>query len=618
VAGAVEPCHESVIEAFGEVAEVITAGAELDEILHLIAAKLCELTDIGRCSIHLRKDESELFLGRVGHADRDIDAEVRRMRAGTPADGLTREILATRRPVLLTNAAADARAIRSTMRYWNVRSLLGVPMVLGEEVIGLIFLDNMDEPHPYSPAHQQIAATFANLAATAVTQVKLTGKLRASLATVTHQNQLLKRAAAMEHRLTELLLRGSGVRKIAEAVTALTRRPCVVYDSGFNPLERVASETDQPCVLDARAFTVPVIAEALAALPGSPARVLPPVPGAGFAHRMLFVPVRARGKIWGYLALVERGGRLGPLDEMLARRAAANIALEVGASRRDAEVEWQARESLASALIRGEIDRASLDMRADLLGVHLRERRIVVLVGARTGEQTCPQAHVLADAIAGGSEGEEAAPDVLATGVAGGAAVILTLPLSARGRAGVEWARRRVREALARAAPEGALLAALSARCEDAEDLPRGYAEAEQILRCLTEHVTGPGHQVLAADDLGAGGRVFLASTSGPQAWRFVEGTLGEVIDTARHPDLLDTVAALFDCSHGIRRAATRLGVHENTIRYRMSRVTEITGLRLCDDINAQLSVQLCLLILRLSGRLAPLGARVAEPAPSR
>ncbi|HEX4109846.1 MAG TPA: GAF domain-containing protein [Solirubrobacteraceae bacterium] len=603
----VAPRHESVIAAFSEVAEVLAEGVELDGILHLIVEKLCALAGVRRCSIHLRDDRSGLFHGRVGHADRDIDADVQRMVAGTPADGITRELIKTRRPVLLTNALADPRAIRSTMRYWKVRSLLAVPMVLRDEVIGLIFLDNMEEPHDYSPAQQQLAATFANLAATAVAQVKLTSELRESLATVTRQNALLKRAAAMEERLTELLLRGSGVRKIAEAITALTRRPSVVYDADFRALEQVPGETGAPCVLDERARAVPAIAHTLAALRDGRPRIVHPVAGSGLAHRVLIAPVRVQGRVWGHLSLVERGARLGPLDEKLARRAAATIALEVGATHREAEVDWQARESLAGALIRGEEDAGALRRRADLLGVRLEAPRLLVLV---RGPQSTPS---LARALAAALDEETPPQGVLATGVAGGAALIVPLPPGAG--AGVEWARRRVAEALHAAAPHGALLAALSSRCTRAEELVRAHAEAEQVLRCLEEHVRAPGHQLLAAEDLGAGGRAFLATTSGPQARRFVQSTLGEVLE---HEDLLHTLAAFFENAQAVRRTAACLGVHENTVRYRLSRVRDLTGLAVCEDPNAQLSAQLCLLTLRLQDGgvwTSPNGARAPAPA---
>ncbi|MGH3657886.1 MAG: helix-turn-helix domain-containing protein, partial [Micromonosporaceae bacterium] len=40
----------------------------------------------------------------------------------------------------------------------------------------------------------------------------------------------------------------------------------------------------------------------------------------------------------------------------------------------------------------------------------------------------------------------------------------------------------------------------------------------------------------------------------------------------------LDTVRVFFDQGRSVRNSAKHLGVHPNTIRYRLRRVTELTG----------------------------------------
>jgi hypothetical protein len=49
---------------------------------------------------------------------------------------------------------------------------------------------------------------------------------------------------------------------------------------------------------------------------------------------------------------------------------------------------------------------------------------------------------------------------------------------------------------------------------------------------------------------------------------------------------------------------AERLGVHENTIRYRLSRVEQLTGLAVTHDPDAQLQAHMALLVLELQGRV--------------
>jgi hypothetical protein len=52
-----------------------------------------------------------------------------------------------------------------------------------------------------------------------------------------------------------------------------------------------------------------------------------------------------------------------------------------------------------------------------------------------------------------------------------------------------------------------------------------------------------------------------------------------------------------------MRKAAERLRVHENTIRYRMSRIEQLMGVPMIADTNAQVSAHLAFVVLRLQGR---------------
>jgi hypothetical protein len=66
--------------------------------------------------------------------------------------------------------------------------------------------------------------------------------------------------------------------------------------------------------------------------------------------------------------------------------------------------------------------------------------------------------------------------------------------------------------------------------------------------------------------------------------------------------DLLETLYVFFDCSRSVRRSARVLALHENTIRYRLARIEDLTGLAVSSSSDDQLSVQIALLILRICG----------------
>ena len=223
--------YRAAVRAFGTVAEALGKVEDLDALLHLIAQQASKLAGARRCSVYLRDRESDLFLGQVGHPENVEDAEIKRLVAGVPADRFTQEIVESRRPVVVSNALDDPRTIRSTMRAWNVRSILGVPMVLRGQVIGIVFLDNDGESRAFSQADCEVASTFADLAAVAISQVRMTAELRSSVELAATQNRLLRRASATDERLSRLVLEGGDLSEIAVAVAELTRKPTSIHDA---------------------------------------------------------------------------------------------------------------------------------------------------------------------------------------------------------------------------------------------------------------------------------------------------------------------------------------------------------------------------------------------------
>jgi sugar diacid utilization regulator len=599
--------YRAALVAFASVAQALSDVDDLDRLLHLIAMRISELAGVQRCSVFLREEETALFRGQVVHPGDVGDERIKRLVAGVPADGFTREIVQSKRPVVISNALADPRPVRSTIREFHIRSMLGVPMVLRGEVIGIVFLDTEDERQTFSPSACEIASTFADLAAMAISQARMTAELRASVATIAHSNQLLRQAAAIDDRLTSLVLDGGDLQEIATAVAELTGKPTAIHDAQHRRLAAAAPPgSDQdvlPRLLDPEHCAHPSVAEALEPLKGTRGGVIGPLPASGLPQRFLVAPVTMRDEECGRLVILEYGSRFRALDLHVARRAATNVALELAAERRAAAAEWDARASLAADLIRGTRDDASLERRAHYLGVDLTAPRVLCLVTCdASAEQGVPPAEEISSALARCADGA----GTLAAGVAEGVVALLDLDLDQSTLDATAAARGAVERALdALGALGGSVLsAAISTRCAQATDYVRAYAEARQVMSCLRSLARSPGAHVLTADDLGPG-RLLLGSSNRADARRFSQDALGALLaDDEGARDLLRTLQVFFDAGRSVRRSALALGVHENTIRYRLARIEDATALAVATSSDDQLSAQLALLVLRLDGAL--------------
>ena len=602
--------------AFSRVAAAAGGAPDMDQLLHIVAKEMSSLVGVGRCSIHLRDEAAGVYRGRVGHAGGAcLDQDIKRSLAGVPADGMTRELLDTRRAVIVGNARNDPRTVKSTVRFWKIRSIMAVPMIHGDDVVGVTFLDDVDKSHAFTEADGEIATVFATLATAAVMQSLMQIELRSQVDTAQRQLKTLRRAAAVDERLADLVLDGGSLRDLLRALAELLGKPCAVFDADGERLATGlppgAADGIVPRLLAAELANRPDVREALAAHDGSRAFVVGPLPGAGVLHRHVVAPVILGSEVWGHLVVMEHKRRFTGGDMVTLRRAATLIALQVSTERRAVEADWEAGSSLVSELLTGSGDADVVQQRADRIGVRIDVPRVVMLIGSRCGgDDDVPCFRAVADAF------RRAAPELAVHVGAGPDAVsaLVEVPEDGDRAAFVEACRAVLGDVLRELDPSGELVAGISAVHRDREGYRAGYREARQVVDCIRRYAPPGGPAIFTADELGAG-RLFLSTSDSDLVTGFAEETFGGLVGDPSKADLLVTLCSFFDNMASIRRSAACLDLHENTIRYRLSRIEDLTGLAVTHDPDAQLRARLLLLVLLLQGRLpdAPGGPEHAQ-----
>ncbi len=584
-----------VVRAFAEVAEAITKDVQLDELLHLVARKVCDLLAIRRCSVYLQHGRSGLYRGRVGETGADDDEAIKRLTAGGAADYFTQEIVRTGRPVLIRDARSDPRTHRSIMPAWGMRTVLGVPMSVHDDVIGILYLDNADDPYTFTDRDQRVAGTFANLAALAITQAQGAAELRESLRTIARQNTSLRKAAAMEERFTTSALDGGGVAGIIGSVARTTGKPCALYDDAGRRLAVArpdGASAPVPKLLETPFRQLPTVIEALESLQPQRPLVVGPMPGVGLTHRYLVTPVTARDELWGYLVLMEYGARLSAIDTLAVRRAGTIVALEMSMTRRSAAARADAHAAFVRDLV-GAGDPAVLRRSAAATGVDLDRGFRIAAVGRDRAWSHGEVEAVVHDA---------ALAQPVVVGVVDGQVVLVLETGESSGVAGADRVSAAVERVGRALDPDGVARIGLSGICSGYEDGAAGLAEARLALECLDRSQALADRRVLRADELGVG-RLLLSVAGEATAARFARQTLGPVLDAGpkRAAAMLESLEAFLLANLSVREAAATLEVHENTIRYRLSRVTDLTGLDVLANVEHQLTAQVALMVLRFA-----------------
>ena len=133
----------------------------------------------------------------------------------------------------------------------------------------------------------------------------------------------------------------------------------------------------------------------------------------------------------------------------------------------------------------------------------------------------------------------------------------------------------------------------VSGICQRPLSLDRASREAATALRAAEKLKAGT---VASYDELGVV-RLFVASQGDDSIRDFVSQMLGDIIDYDERKDgrLLETLRVYFESNCSQQDAAEKLFVHHKTVRYRLTRIEELSGLDLSkheDRINLDLALK--------------------------
>jgi len=420
----------------------------------------------------------------------------------------------------------------------------------------------------------------------------------------------LQRRHATEVRLSAVVAGDGGIAGLVNVGAELMPNPMWLIDSR----RRVVARSTCGRGSDFRAPDLDALLERNGPVDMSAAEPLMVLaePARGIARRHLLVPVRRDDCLFAWLVVAEVATRFTREDAAIAARVAFHLAGEYAVQRRVARAAWNARSALARQLVGGSSHDDDLVQAADYLGVRADADRVLVYIAD-------PEAAELGEEELSASVGQELGVEVLATRGREGVILLVEAPEGAVAAVFVDDVKQVMKRRLAELGRPDAVVAVSGV--SGAAGLHRSYRETREVVRCV-ERFARSTDRVVAVDDLGPA-RLFVANSDVGAVRRYVSDVLGGLLDgRPGTADLLRTLYTFFDTGRSVRESARRLGIHENTVRLRLAKVHDLTGLEVASDANHQLVAQTALLVIRLEGHPAvpPFGelTRDAEDGKSQ
>jgi sigma-B regulation protein RsbU (phosphoserine phosphatase) len=158
-----------LLALISKVGVTLLASATLDETLRQVALLVFDAVPAERCLIMLREGEDgELKVRAAEMSDRRPDVgEVRVSRT------IIEEVVKRGRSVLTSDAQHDPRFMSSTVTFQGIRSVLAVPLGVGERIFGMIYADSPFATSRFTEDHLKVLTTLGSVAAIRVENTRL-------------------------------------------------------------------------------------------------------------------------------------------------------------------------------------------------------------------------------------------------------------------------------------------------------------------------------------------------------------------------------------------------------------------------------------------------------------
>jgi phosphoserine phosphatase RsbU/P len=161
--------HGDLLALISKVGVTLLASATLDETLGQVARLVFEAVPAERCLVMLREGEAGELKIRAAEM-RDRRPEVGEVRVSRT---IIEEVVNQGRSVLTSDAQHDPRFRSSTVTFQGIRSVLAVPLGVGERIFGMIYADSPLATSRFSEDHLKVLTTLGSVAAIRVENTRL-------------------------------------------------------------------------------------------------------------------------------------------------------------------------------------------------------------------------------------------------------------------------------------------------------------------------------------------------------------------------------------------------------------------------------------------------------------
>lgn len=181
--------ERQALQALYEVGQAVNSSLDLPAVLNRVMDQIIQQTGAERSFLMLKDETTGTMEVR---AARNVDKESLERSEFNVSKTIIAQVVNDRRPVATTNAQADPRfASQESVVAYSLRSILCVPMLVRDQVTGVIYADNRIKTGLFGDKDRDLLAALANQAALAIENARLFERVKQQLDAITLMKDLM-------------------------------------------------------------------------------------------------------------------------------------------------------------------------------------------------------------------------------------------------------------------------------------------------------------------------------------------------------------------------------------------------------------------------------------------